>query len=153
MLERAARRAEGAAEWRVNPWRLDMLLLPATAETALAEAAEAHLIVLALGEPRFFPVWLPNWLEQWAARRLVQEAALAVWDGGGALSRTTSPGLPQFARRHGLSMITHVQTSAENKSPAGAGRRPGHTLAAMPTLRCFPDLPPDTGHQCRGINE
>jgi hypothetical protein len=107
MLERVAHRMDEPTHWSFKPWRADMLKVPPAAEAALAEAAEAHLIVLAVCQVQSLLSWLVDWLERWATRRLVQEAALAVWDGGNAaphLTRATAE-LLQFAERHGLSLI------------------------------------------------
>ena len=107
MLEGAAHRADATLLWIVKPWRLDMLMRPNTADAALTDAADAHLIVLVLHQPWLLSEWLQDWLAQWAARRQVQDAALALWDGGSgdALSATAAPDLSQFAGRHGLSFI------------------------------------------------
>jgi hypothetical protein len=107
MLESAARRTDEPVHWSVKPWRVDMLELAPAAEAALAEAAEAHLIVLTVREVQSLPPRLMDWLERWATHRQVSEAALAVWDGGRAdtpLAQAT-PELLQFARHHGLSLI------------------------------------------------
>ena len=107
MLERAAHGTGEATHWSVKPWRVDMLKLPPAAEAALAEAAEAHLIVLALRQVQSFFPWLADWLERWATCRQVQEAALAVWDSENADTRPVraTPELSQFAGRHGLSLL------------------------------------------------
>jgi hypothetical protein len=87
----------------VKVWRLDILELPLAAEAALAEALEAHLIVLAVRQVQSL---LP-WLGRWATRRQVREAGLAVWDSGNASTTAArgTPELSQFAVRHGLSLI------------------------------------------------
>lgn len=117
-LESAMHQVDETTQWNVRPWRLDLLTLPASADVALEEATDADLIVLAISQPQFLPIWLPDWLEQWAARRQVQEAALAVWDGGnGRLhSAPAARGLSQFAERHGLSLIFDGDAPAENES-------------------------------------
>ena len=51
MLGRAAHRADAALLWTVKPWRIELLILPPTAAMALQDAAEAHLIVLAVRRP------------------------------------------------------------------------------------------------------
>ena len=107
MLERAAHGMGKTTHWRIKLWRVDVLKLLPAAEAALAEAAEAHLILLAMLQAQSLAPWLVHWLERWAGCRRVQEAALAVWDGGNAaphLTRATAE-LLQFAERHGLSLI------------------------------------------------
>jgi hypothetical protein len=103
----AAHRADEALPWSVKPWRLDLLNRPLTADAALTDAAEAHLVLFSLRRPSSFPAWVLEWLEQWAERRQVQDAALAVWDGGNGdtLSATAAHALTQFADRHGVSFI------------------------------------------------
>ena len=58
MLERAAHRMDETTHWSIKPWRVDMLKLPPAAEAALAEAAEAHLILLAVRQVQSLLPWL-----------------------------------------------------------------------------------------------
>lgn len=126
MLECAAHRADAALRWTVKPWRLD--LLPLTAEAALADAADAHLMLVVLRHPLFFPGWLLDWLEQWAAGRQVQDAALALLEAGngGAILATAAPELSHFVERHGLNFI--FGSAEPTGLESAAGRR--HALAA-----------------------
>jgi hypothetical protein len=123
MFESAAHRAGEALLWAVKPWRLDLLNLPAVAEMALKDAADAHLILFGLRNPRTIPPWLQTWLEQWAALRQVSEAALAVLGGanGELLSATAVPALSQFADHYGLSLIFGEPESEETRAMAPAG--------------------------------
>jgi len=118
MLERSANRKDATTHWSVKPWRVDMLDLPPAAEAALAEAAEAHLIVLAVRQVRSLLPWLLDWLERWAACRQIQGAALAIWEGDTADIRLAQalPELSQFARQHGLSLIYDHDSLAGEKS-------------------------------------
>ncbi len=131
MLERAAHRADAALPWTVKPWRLDMLMPSLSADAALADAAEAHLILLVLRHPLLFPPWLRDWLAQWAARRQVQDAALALWDGGDGdtLPAAAAPDLSRFAERHGLSFIFGGGGPAEDQSAAGFSHRRAPVIA------------------------
>jgi hypothetical protein len=106
-LERACHQAHQTTRWDVNLWRLDLLNLSPPAEKTLAEATEAHLIVLVLRELGSIPAGLLDWLEIWAAHRQVGDAALAVFGGGSgdASSAPVMPELSRFAGRHGLSFI------------------------------------------------
>jgi hypothetical protein len=119
MLERAAHWTDETTHWIVKPWRVGLLKLPPAAEAALAEAAEAHLMVLELHQVQSLLPWLVDWLERWAVGRQVQDAALAVWDGGHAASCSARaiPELSQFAGRHGLSLIINDNGPAEDDSP------------------------------------
>ena len=107
MLTRAAQRADETIAWRVKPWRVDILKLPRVSEAAMAEAAEAHLMLLALRRAQSIFPWLVDWLEQWASRRRVREAALAIWRGECAETHPAraAPALIPFASRHGLRLI------------------------------------------------
>jgi len=118
ILERVVHWTDEAMHCRVKPWRVDMLKLPPTAAAALAEAAEAHLIMFAVRQVRHHLLWLVDWLERWARCRQVQDAALAVWDEGNADIRPAraAPELSQFAARHGLSLIIHDNALVEHKS-------------------------------------
>jgi hypothetical protein len=69
VFERAAHCADDALPWTVKPWRLDLLNSPLTAEAALEDAADAHLVLLSLRHPSSLPAAVLDWLEQWAARR------------------------------------------------------------------------------------
>ena len=107
MLSKAAHRADGELRWTIKSWRLDVLLQPPSAEAALEEAADTHLIVLAMRNPTECSPGLLDRLEQWARGRQVGDGALALYDGGNgdAPSATTSPELARFAQRHGMSFI------------------------------------------------
>jgi hypothetical protein len=154
MLERAAHWTEETTHWSVKPWRMDMLKLPPAAEAALAEAAEAHLMVLELRQvPSLLP-WLGDWLEQWAACRQVQDAALAVWDGGNAALRSAraAPELSQFAGRHGLSLIFNDYALIEDKSAIFAGDLHEREIALTPTLKHILEQS-EPGYQHWGLND
>ena len=107
MLEWAAGYAGGSGSWSVRPWRLDLLAQPRVAEAALNEAAEAHIIVLALRSQAEPPAELLEWLETWAGRRHVRDAAVALFDGGAGYTQPVpaTPRLSAFADRHGLSFL------------------------------------------------
>jgi hypothetical protein len=72
-----------------------------------------------------------DWLECWATRRQIQEAALAVWDGGcaGTHLARARPELSQFAWHHGLSLIFDDSALIEDKSSMVASdQMPLHIL-------------------------
>jgi hypothetical protein len=124
MFERAAHRADEALLWNINLWRLDMLNQPTSANVALTDAVDAHLILLGLHDPAMLPGWLQEWLEQWAVRRHIPDAALAIWGGGNgdALSTKVAPELSQFAERNGLSFIFGDTGPSEDESAAPVRR-------------------------------
>jgi hypothetical protein len=155
MLERAAHETDETTHWSVKPWRVDMLELPPAAEAALAEAAEAHLIVLALRQVQSLFPWLVDWLERWATCRQVQEAALAVWDSGSADTRSAraTSELSQFAGRHGLSLIFDDHALVEDKSSMFASDLHEREVALTPTIQHILERPVRDNHQQWGINE
>ena len=137
MLERAAHRTDETAHWGVRLWRVDVLKLPPVAEVALAEAVEAHLIMLAMRQVQSLLPWLMDWLERWATRRQIQEAALAVWGGGSAdtrLARAT-PELSQFAGHHGLSLIFDDNALVAGKSLRLASDLHQREVSLTPTFQ------------------
>jgi hypothetical protein len=143
MLERAVHGTGDATHWSVKPWRVDMLNLPPAAEVALAEAAEAHLIVLALRQVQSFFPWLADWLERWATCRQVQEAGLAVWDSENADTPAVraAPELSQFAGRPGLSLLFDQSAPAEKESSMFASDTHERQASLTPTLQHIPEQP------------
>jgi hypothetical protein len=150
MLEHAAHRTDETTHWSVKPWRVDMLKLPPA-----AEAAEAHLIVLAVRQVQSLLPWLVDWLERWTTCRQVQEAALAVWDGGNADTRSAraTPELSQFAGRHGLSLIFNDNTLVEDKSSMFVSDLHEREVSLSPTLQHILEQPVRDYYQHWGINE
>jgi hypothetical protein len=118
MLHHAAQRAWEGLQVHVRPWRMEMLNLPIAAGVALTEAIDAHLILFSLRPPWLLPVWLQTWLEQWAARRQVQDAALAIWGGRlrGSLSAEVPPEIVKFAAHHGLNCVIGDEGATEGES-------------------------------------
>ena len=152
MLERAAHRTNETMHWSFKPWRVDVLKLPPAAETALAEAAEAHLIVLAVRQVQSL---LVDWLERWATFRQVQEAALAVWDGGNADTRRAReiPELSQFAGRHGLSLLLDDNALVADKSSMFASDLRKREVSMTATLQRILAQPVRDHYEHWGIND
>ena len=158
MLERVAQRTGETAHWKVKPWRADILKLPPAAEEALAEAAEAHLILLAMRQVQSLIPWLLGWLERWALCRQIQEAALAVWGGGNADAGSVRaiPELSHFARRHGLSLIFDDNAMVEDKTLRLASDLRQREVSLTPTLQHILEQPVrDDGQHWKhwGIND
>jgi hypothetical protein len=106
-LRNAAFRAEISVDWEINVWRASMLRYPSLANEALKTNLDADLLVFAGCRSYSLPLWLNEWLERWAASRLVEPAALALIDDastGVPLSAKSSE-LRQFAARHHLHLI------------------------------------------------
>ena len=143
MLEHAAHRTDETTHWSIKPWRVDMQKLPPAAEAALAEAAEAHLIVLAGRQVQSLLPWLVDWLERWATCRQVQKSALAVWDGGNADTRSAraTPELSQFAGRHGLSLMFDDNALVEDKSSMFVSDLHEREVSLSPTLQHILEQP------------
>jgi hypothetical protein len=152
-LDRAVERADRALTWSVELWRLDMLNLPPTADAALVEASAAHLVVLGVRQSRLLPVWLWEWLEEWALRRQVPDAALALFHGAAAGAGTPTPALAEFAERHGLSYIFGGSSANEADSGAFVRSLRERETSVTPTLRHLLDEPARDFYRHGGINE
>jgi len=107
LLERVAVRVHEAMKWDVKPWRLDVLKESSLAEAAVAEAADADLLVFALSQTPSPPVELTVWLQQWKTYRQIEDVAVMV------LSPAEHPAatplwleLKQFAARYGLAFLS-----------------------------------------------
>lgn len=155
LLARAASRADADLQWTVKPWRLDLLLQAWAADVAFQDAEEAHVIVLAVRHPTDVPPSLLNWLEAWADRRRVQEAALAVFDGGSGdmLSATAIPELSQFAQRHGLSFISGNVNPVDDEPAVFGLAVPVGGRDKTPVLPQIFEQPIYEQYQAWGIND
>jgi hypothetical protein len=136
-LHHSAHYANAGVRWNIRPWRVEMLKFPPTAEEALTEALDAHLIVFAGPRARSLPFWLQDWLEHWAKCRRIQDAALAVFCEGSddALSGTATPELSRFAADHGLNFA--FDRSKSNRSSAWA-RDMDHLAGSTTTRQTLP---------------
>ncbi len=134
-LQRAAQRADASVQWIIRPWRVDLLKFPPGAEEALADAADAHLIVFAGGIKHSLPFWLQHWLEHWSRRRQIGNAALAVFSEGIAdvLSISATQELLDFATCHSLDFIFDDSATA-TLSSFGEGRLQECDLSLSPIL-------------------
>ncbi len=56
-LQRTTLHADVHVQWSIRPWRLDLLKFPPTAEEALADAMDAHLILFADCCVHLIPYW------------------------------------------------------------------------------------------------
>ena len=155
VLRKAANRADDASLWSIKPWRLDMLIRPPTAHAALKDAAEAHLIVLAVRSQADLSPRLLDWLEKWALCRQVEDAALAVFDGGNGetFSASASPTLLQFAERHGLSFIFGGVRPRDGESERFLGELHEREVAQTPTMAHILEQSRHDYYQGWSINE
>ena len=107
LLRNTANRTGVRFDWEINLWHVNMLRFESVANEALREATDAGLIVFAIRRTHALPVWLIDWLEQWATLRHTPDAALAVIRDVNAKATLAQAifDLSQFARRYGLSII------------------------------------------------
>lgn len=119
VLQHSAQHSDVRVQWDIRPWRVDMLKFQPTAAEALMDATDAHLIVFAGCCIQSISNCMQDWLEQWAGRRQIETAALAVFGIGNAdqLSISAAPDLSQFAKRHGLSVIFDDRSVTKQVSP------------------------------------
>ena len=103
LLERVVLRVDEAIKWDIKPWRFDVLKQPALAALTVAVAANADLIVLALGHKDSTREELLDWLKNWAETRRIANAALLALPS----DEPSTPSAPwdelgSFAEVHGL---------------------------------------------------
>ena len=112
--------ADTTVQWSIRFWQLNSLSLPPAAERALVEAAGAQLILLAGRRVRALPAFLRSWLEQWATRRQIENAALAVMsdEPNAAFSAFVPFELSEFAGQPGLSFTAEDGPAVERCSTA-----------------------------------
>jgi hypothetical protein len=159
-LQRAAQHADASVQWVIRPWRVDLLKFPSSAEEALADAVDTHLIVFAGGIKHSLPFWLQHWLEHWTQRRQIRDAALAIFSEGivDALSISATRELLSFATCHGLDFIadesaTAALPSSEVRSAFSEGRLQDCELSLSPILPPTLDAKLCNGYRGRGITE
>jgi hypothetical protein len=117
VLERVARRRGEGLKCSVRPWRLDVLQHGGADDEILADAVGADLVCLVFQSLRALPEWLMGWLERWASRRQVRDAALALRCGGVArLPGSVVWQLGRFAERHGVHLLPTGGQPAEDIS-------------------------------------
>lgn len=154
-LQESALKADLAVQWNIRPWRVDMLKFPPTADEALTEALDAHLIVFAGHNARSFPFWLERWLEQWVKYRRVDEAALAVIHDRADNTSTPSARseLSRFAERRGLGFIASDFTAAETELSLSVDSMREHTLPLLSIQPGFVTGPAPNSYHSWGIND
>ena len=155
LLERVAIRVREAMKWDVKPWRLDVLKQSSLAEAAVAEAADADLIVFALSKAHSPPPELTAWLEHWEAHRQIEDTAVMVLSPDERDAATPLwHELKQFAGRHGLAFL-----SSRDVRDNGDSMRFVHQLwqrrqPVVPGPELIAGLPhPPRPPRHRGINE
>lgn len=150
-----AHEADAGPQWDVKPWRLDGLTLSSEAALALAEAADARLIVFAGPRAQSLPFWLADWLEKWIACCRVLDAAFAVVGGknGEVLTMPARPELRRFARKHGLSFVINERLAAGDRPKLVAFANFKVELPGFQKHRSPMAAPTYSSHRDWGINE
>jgi hypothetical protein len=115
-LRLRANRSDFTIEWQVSPWRSNVLNHPAVAREALMDALDAHLMLFAVSCAGPTDPWLMDWLERWARRRQVEDAALAAItvSAAGSLCLSAATEIARFANRHGLGFVSDPGDDAGN---------------------------------------
>src|SRR5262245_1049160 len=144
VLRRVGGRAGVQVEWATRCWPVKALNDSVLAKKALLESQDAHLVVLPARYARAVPTRLFNWLEEWAERREIGDAALGFTAEPGANPpQPVCSELYIFIRQHGLHLITgqglttqhairiNVELSADREAPvfirSGRRRTANHT--------------------------
>jgi hypothetical protein len=107
ILRRIGQRPDVLVEWSVKDWPVMALSRAASAEAALLDALDAHLIMIPVRHALSQPLYFRDWLRRWAGLRRVADAALAVL-GNTGFRRELCPDLASFAQEHGLTFITSI---------------------------------------------
>jgi len=106
LLERVAIHSDKVVKWDVKPWRLGVLKSSILANAALDETADADLIMVALCKIHSTPTELTDWVESWATKRQIADAAVMVLcPEDNAAPTPLWRELKGFAERHGLPFL------------------------------------------------
>jgi len=118
ILASAADGSDDGVYWNVRLWRLDLIEGSSAAVAAPGEAADAHLMVLALLPTERPFARLREWLETWAAHRLVEDAALVLFGNASSdqFSDSAISELSEFSDRHGLTLVYDGDDTVEDES-------------------------------------
>lgn len=106
-LQRVGSRPNVKVQWQIKSWPVNVLRQATMAKRAFSDAADAHLIVIPARHAKAPPPCLRDFLERWAGRRRIHEAAVAVISGGNdvGVANKLSPALTLMVRKHGLNFI------------------------------------------------
>jgi len=151
LLERVARRADEAIKWDIKPWRFEVLKRPALAALTVAVAANADLIVLALGREDSMRTELLDWLKKWAENRRIADAALLALPSDESPTRTAPwEELEAFAKEHGLMFLDRRGVGQGGNQTALGDRWRRRSVAPAPARVAAGRLPVPSHW---GINE
>lgn len=154
-LRRVGRQPDVVAQWSVKSWPASDLDHAAIAAKALVEAADAHLIVIPTRLTHLLPPRLRDWLERWADRRQIQDAAVAVFGEGmnGHFQRMVSLDLTLLIRKHGLNLITNEDPVVEKATKLVVRFAPERELPLLIEGSRFAHAHTPVSLRCFGINE
>jgi len=142
LLERVAIRVREAIKWDVKPWRLDVLKQSSLAEAAVAEAADADLIVFALSKTPSPPAELTVWLEHWKTHRQIEDAAVMVLSPAErAVATPFWLEVKQFAERYGLAFLSSHDVRENGDSMQFVHQLWERKQPAAPALELLADTP------------
>jgi len=152
LLERVGRRADEAIQWDLKPWRFEVLKRPALAALTVAVAANADLIVLALGRKDSTRAELLDWLKNWAENRRIADAALLALPSGEFPTPSASwDELAAFAEAQGLMFLDPNGVGHDGNRAPHDGRWRRRSVTARPARMADADRLPLPSHW--GINE
>ena len=152
LLERVGRRTDEAIKWDIKPWRFEVLKQPALAALTVAVAANADLIVLALGCKDSTRAELLDWLKNWAENRRIADAALlALPSNEPPTPLTFSEELEAFAEAHGLVFLDQNGVGNGGNQASHGGRWRRRPVTSRPARMAAADRLPLPSHW--GINE
>jgi len=137
-LQRIGHNAAVNVRWTTACWPMNALNDSRMAELILAEALDAHLIVFLAQRAQVLPAWIYNWLGQWARRRTIKDAALAVIS---------------FVRKNGSNFIAHGGPATTNRAKTSAHFRVEPNVPALVAATNFAGLAPLNSFRAFGIND
>lgn len=152
LLERVVLHMNETIKWDIKPWRLEVLKQPALASLTVAVAANADLIVLALGRKDSTRAELLDWLINWAKNRRIADAALlALPSDEPAIPSAPWKELGAFAEAHGLIFLDQSSVGHDTNREPFDGRWPKRFMAPRRARSPAAGRPPLPSHW--GINE
>ena len=135
LLERVAARTDEVLKWDIKPWKFDVLRQPSLAALTGAVAANADLVVLALRRANPIPAELLAWLNNWAQKRRIQDAAVLALPSEENTSEDGRNELKTFAKGQGLVFLDRNSVGAQENGPTFGRRWPPQPAASeLPRL-------------------
>lgn len=121
----------------------------------LHHAADAHLIVIALGRTVALPAHLLDWLAAWAAHRQVEEAAIAIFGGENhtLLSPAAIDELSRFAKGNGLGLVRGQASPLSKEIEPDPRHRDKHDATLVPELHGVNSAAAEESYLHWGLNE